>query len=218
MHAHALALITILATASASPYYPVHENAARYPVCEPVECPFHFNDTSLGHTKSCTPDVTGRGKSPPSKIPPETCVDGPSTNYTVASGDTLEMIAAEFSSGVCNIAAANGITNPDFILLGQVLVVPNDVCTPDNDSCRATEGTATCVVGGAPTYVIQSGDTFFLVAASLGLTLDSVVAANAGVDASTLQIGQVINIPVCPTTTAATSAPTSAPTSYHVRS
>ena len=131
-----------------------------------------------------------------------TCVDGPSTNYTVVSGDTLEKIALQFDSGVCNIAAANGLTNPDFILAGQVLIIPTEVCEAevDNQSCRTAAGTATCVdasAGVSDTYTIVSGDTFFLISSRLGITLDSLVAANPDVDASALEVGQVINIPIC---------------------
>lgn len=170
----------------------------------------------MGVTQSCTPDVTNRGGSDPVKQPDEGCVDGPTTTYTVVSGDTLEKIAADYNSGVCDIAAANGLDNPDFIGLDQVLTIPTDVCTPDNDSCRTTEGTATCVdssTGVSSTYAIQSGDTFFLIAADLGITLDSLVDANPDADAGNLQIGQLINIPICPTSTAPTTAPTGAPTS-----
>lgn len=167
---------------------------------------FHFNDTTIGTLDSCTKDVTNRGGDALPKLRRDdnttACVDGPSTNYTVVSGDTLEKIALQFDSGVCNIAAANGLTNPDFILAGQVLVVPTEVCEAevDNQSCRTAAGTATCVsasAGVSDTYTIVSGDTFFLISSRLGITLDSLVAANPDVDASALEIGQVINIPVC---------------------
>ncbi|KAL1849102.1 hypothetical protein Daus18300_013389 [Diaporthe australafricana] len=166
---------------------------------------FHFNDTSIGTLDSCTTDVTNRGSDSLPTLRRDvntTCVDGPLTNYTVVSGDTLEKIALQFDSGVCNIATANGLADPDFILAGQVLVVPTEVCEAeiDNESCRTAAGTATCVsasAGVAATYTIVSGDTFFLISSRLGITLDSLVAANEGVDASALEIGQVINIPIC---------------------
>lgn len=196
MFANIFALVTIAGMASASQHMPRHNLAKR---CDAVQVQFHFNDTTLGSMLSCTADVTNRGSSTP-LLARTYCVDGPSVNYTVVSGDTLEKIAAEFNSGVCNIAAVNGLENPDFLALGQVLVVPTDVCNPDNDSCRTPLGTATCVdpsSGVSPIYVIQAGDTFFLIASDLGITLDSLVAANPGVDAGNLQIGQEINVPIC---------------------
>lgn len=199
MQAIALFLATVVATVSAAP-----DLSARHGVvkrCDAAEIPFHFNDTTIGTCLSCITDVISRNSTGSTLY--ETgpiCVDGPNVNYTVVSGDTLEKIAADYNSGVCNIAEANNLDNPDFILLGQQLVVPTDVCTPDNDSCRNTEGTATCVdpsAGVASTYAIVSGDTFFLIASDLGITLDSLVAANPDADASNLQVGQIINIPIC---------------------
>jgi lysozyme len=42
----------------------------------------------------------------------------------VDPGDTLSSIAAQFGSTAEAIAAANGISNPDYIQAGQVLNIP----------------------------------------------------------------------------------------------
>jgi GH25 family lysozyme M1 (1,4-beta-N-acetylmuramidase) len=44
--------------------------------------------------------------------------------YTVKSGDTLYAIAIRFNTTVAAIAAANHITNPNQISVGQVLIIP----------------------------------------------------------------------------------------------
>jgi len=44
--------------------------------------------------------------------------------YTVQSGDTLNAIAARFSTTVALISQANGISNPNEIEVGQVLTIP----------------------------------------------------------------------------------------------
>lgn len=201
-----LSIISMAALATAFPSGSGRNFLAKRSSCESTTTvEFHFNDTTIGTMDSCTTDVTNRGGDAVPKFRRDdntTCVSGPSTNYTVVSGDTLEKIALQFDSGVCNIASANGLTNPDFILAGQVLVIPTEVCEAevDNQSCRTAAGTATCVdasAGVSDTYTIVSGDTFFLVSSRLGITLDSLVAANPGVDASALEVGQVINIPIC---------------------
>lgn len=46
------------------------------------------------------------------------------------------------------------------------------------------------------TYVIQPGDTFYLIAQRYNISLDSLLAANPGVDPNNLQVGQTINVPV----------------------
>lgn len=195
MRSTLVSLVSMCTLAMATPHFNIGKR------CEAVEVQFHYNDTTIGTTQSCTKDVMYRGGSGAAPaVRRKYCIDGPSVNYTVVSGDTLEKIAAEYNSGVCNIASASGLSNPDFLGLGQILVVPTNVCTADNDSCRTVAGTALCVAasaGVASTYAIQSGDTFFLVSSKLGITLDALVAANPGVDAGLLQIGQIINIPIC---------------------
>jgi LysM repeat protein len=43
----------------------------------------------------------------------------------VKPGDTLTAIAAKFGTTVAAIVAANNITNPNLISVGQVLVIPS---------------------------------------------------------------------------------------------
>lgn len=178
--------------------------------CEARNVFFHFNDSSIGVTPSCSWNVINLGAlSLSQEILPRAlsirqstnCTDGPITNYTVVAGDSLEKIAATFDSGVCDIAAASGIDNPNFIEASQVLTVPTDLCEPDNDSCITPPGSRPCVPeeeGADPTYEIQAGDTFFIVGQEYNVTVDAIRAANPCVDPSTLEIGQEINIPICP--------------------
>ncbi|UQC87852.1 intracellular hyphae protein 1 [Colletotrichum lupini] len=116
---------------------------------------------------------------------------------TVKAGQTLTIIAQRYNSGICDIAWQNKLADPNVIYAGQVLLVPVDVCVPDNTSCIKPSGTATCVTDGAATYTIKSGDTFFVVAQRLVITTDSLTGANPGVVPESLQVGQVINVPVC---------------------
>jgi LysM repeat protein len=54
---------------------------------------------------------------------PETETPAPRT-YTVRAGETLSEIAARLGVSVDALAAANGITNPALIAVGQVLIIP----------------------------------------------------------------------------------------------
>ncbi|KAK7981650.1 hypothetical protein PG996_009340 [Apiospora saccharicola] len=120
-----------------------------------------------------------------------TCPAGSTIPYTVQSGDTLTKIAAALGSGICDIAKASGLANPDYILNGAELTVPLGVATPDNKSCLKHDApaTAVCVAGGANSYTIKSGDTLYLVSVALGITLDALLAANKGVVPENLNAG-----------------------------
>ena len=48
----------------------------------------------------------------------------PARTYTVRRGDTLSAIAVRYSTTVAAIAAANNITNPNSIQIGQLLTIP----------------------------------------------------------------------------------------------
>jgi uncharacterized protein YkwD len=55
---------------------------------------------------------------------PTATIDSTYTTYVVQPGDTLFQIALRFGTSVDKLAAANGITNPDRIEVGQVLIIP----------------------------------------------------------------------------------------------
>lgn len=203
---------SLLDTATASKLHGTGEphHVHRRSSCDARNVFFHFNDSSIGVTPSCSWNVINLGAlaisrdglpSTLSTRQSTNCTDGPVTDYTVASGDSLEMIAATFDSGVCDIAAASGINNPNFIVAGQVLTVPTDLCDPDNDSCIKPPGSRPCVPeeeGADPIYEIQAGDTFFIIGQEYNVTVDAIRAANPCVDPATLEVGQEIDIPICP--------------------
>src|SRR5690349_8248772 len=83
--------------------------------------------------------------------------------YTVRRGDTLTSIALSQHRTVDALAQANGITDPDRILAGQTLVIPDDVSAPTPD---------------VPIVVVQKGDTLSRISARTGVPVDTLIAAN----------------------------------------
>jgi LysM repeat protein len=54
-----------------------------------------------------------------------------SVTYVVEAGDTLSLIAGKFSVSVADLMLANGLTNEDFIQIGQELIIPlGDLSVP----------------------------------------------------------------------------------------
>ena len=67
----------------------------------------------------------------PTRTPLPTPVPTPTAIlYEVQAGDVLGIIAQQFNTTVEAIAAANGITDTDFIRIGQELVIPPPGATP----------------------------------------------------------------------------------------
>jgi N-acetylmuramoyl-L-alanine amidase len=61
---------------------------------------------------------------PPVTAPTAPGTGGGSPSYAVKSGDTLSGIAESFGVTVADLVSANGIVNPDLIVVGQTLAIP----------------------------------------------------------------------------------------------
>jgi LysM repeat protein len=66
--------------------------------------------------------IPGRGNAPATPAQPAPA----SQSYTVRRGDTLSAIARRYGISTWTLAQTNGIRNPSFIYVGQVLRIPQD--------------------------------------------------------------------------------------------
>ncbi len=95
--------------------------------------------------------------------------------YTVQQGDTLGDIAAKNGTTVAKLAAANDLSNPNLIRVGQQLTIPDSV------------GSATV---GQSRYTVQAGDTLAGIAQKLGTTARQLASLNQLNNPNLLRIGQ----------------------------
>ena len=58
-------------------------------------------------------------------------------SHTVQAGDTLGRISAQFDVSVDDIMAANGLDNPNFLQVGQVLIIPVGGLAADSPETEA---------------------------------------------------------------------------------
>ena len=84
------------------------------------------------------------------------------TTYVVKAGDTLASIAKRFGTTAKSLQAANGIKNPNVVVIGRTLTVPG----------------APAATGDIPTEVVKKGDTLRIVAARTGVPATVIAAAN----------------------------------------
>lgn len=108
------------------------------------------------------------------------------TTYTVRPGDTLSGIAKTFygsAKAAPNLAAANGISNPNKIRAGQTITL--GAGTP-------TQGPAIKTKSGG--YVIKSGDTLSAIAKKNGTTVAALAAKNGIKDPNKIVAGAKIKV------------------------
>ena len=60
------------------------------------------------------------------------------TKYTVVKGDTLTKIAKDHNTTVAELVRLNNIKNPDYIVVGQVLVISGSAVVEKNTTSKAT--------------------------------------------------------------------------------
>jgi LysM repeat protein len=102
--------------------------------------------------------------------------------HVVRWGETLDTIAAHYGVTVNAIVQLNGIANPNYIYVGQVLSIPATGSTPATDP-----------TGGA--YVVQWGDSLSNIAYRYGISVQALMSANGLTNPNFIYAGQVLTIP-----------------------
>ncbi len=130
---------------------------------------------------------------------------GGQTTYTVQAGDNLTRIAERFNTTVAALAQANNITNPNVVVLGQVLIIP----APGSSAAVTPAATAPATPAPAPTgdivVTVKPGENLFRIALRYGLSAQVVADYNGITNPNTIVVGQTIRIPSA--TSAAAQAP-----------
>ena len=95
------------------------------PSVTPTATPAPTATATATPTPSATPAPTATPVPPtPAPTPTPAPSATPQRTYVVAEGDTLAGIAERFGTTVSALQAANGIEDPNEIIIGQVLVIP----------------------------------------------------------------------------------------------
>lgn len=157
------------------------------------------NGGSTPVPRNSTPPPTAVPTAPPvaaASPTPGNATTGTSDYHTVKLGDTLDKIARAYGTTAAAIIAANGISNPDLIWVGQKLRIPG-TSQPGAPVVQATaKPKPKPAQPASPTiHVVQAGDTLGQIAKRYGTTVAAILAANDLPSADMLGVGQRLIIP-----------------------
>lgn len=123
---------------------------------------------------------------------------GGQTTHVVQAGENLFRIGLRYGLTVTQLAAANGIANPNLIYVGQVLVIPAPGTTPSptpQPTTPPSQPQPTQVPSGGTSYTVVAGDNLSRIAQRFGTTVAALVQANGIVNPNLIYVGQVLTIP-----------------------
>lgn len=120
-----------------------------------------------------------------------------SRQYTVKAGDSLGSISLALGVPVTRLISLNSLSDPDLILAGQTLQLPDDAGDAPPPSGAPARAAAT------REYTVRAGDSLSLIAASLGVSTSALISANQVADPDRLAVGQKLVVPGGPSATIA---------------
>jgi LysM repeat protein len=115
--------------------------------------------------------------------------------HVVAWGETLTGIARRYGSTIAAIAAANGISDPSFLWVGQHLTIPGTAAPSAPPAPATPMPSAPAAPATAAVHVVASGETLTGIAHRYGSTIAAIAAANGISNPSFLRVGQHLTIP-----------------------
>jgi LysM repeat protein len=101
--------------------------------------------------------------------------------YVVRRGDTLYSVARRYGTTVNAIVRANGLRNPNWIYVGQRLVIPGTTAASSYSSSGSV-------------HVVQRGENLFRIALHYGTTVQALALANNLSSTSLIHVGQRLAI------------------------
>jgi LysM repeat protein len=132
------------------------------------------------------------------------------TSYVVQPGENLFRIALRHGLTTAELAAYNGIVNPDRVYAGQVLQIPDGNSAPAAAAAQPAAPAASTSV----THLVKRGEILSSIALHYGVSVQAIAQANGVYNPSLIYAGQSLAIPGATTSAApqpAAAAPAPAP-------
>ena len=136
---------------------------------------------------------------------PAAAQEAAGTTHVVQAGENLFRIALRYGVTVDALMAANNLSSPNLIYVGQVLIIPSGAAGAPAPAAESAGG------GEGVTHTIARGETLFSVARQYGVTINAIMAANGIADPNRIYAGQTLAIPASNTGATTAAAPEAAP-------
>jgi len=131
---------------------------------------------------------------------------GGQMTHTVQAGENLYRISLRYGTTVTAISQANGITNPNMVYVGQVLIIPTTAVPtaatplpttlPGTPTVTPAPTTAPPADGGEIVHVVQAGENLNRIALRYNTTAAALAAHNGITNPNLITVGQSLRIPV----------------------
>ena len=116
--------------------------------------------------------------------------------HTVQPGDVPVAIAAQYGISVDALMAANEITDPTTLQIGDQLLIPAPATSATQPPSSPSTPRASPAPTDAPTFhTVNQGEVLASIAVEYDTTAEAIMIANDITDPRTLQIGQKLIIP-----------------------
>ncbi|MFT8469861.1 LysM peptidoglycan-binding domain-containing protein [Oenococcus sp.] len=132
---------------------------------------------------------------------------------TVKQGDSVWKLAQEYKTTTADIIKANGLENPNLILTGKTLNIP-DSATPAAPAAAASAATSTAATSVSPknadgTVTVAAGDTLYGIATRYNVSVSTLIANNNG--STFITSGQKLSLTAAPVSAAPAAKAPAAP-------
>lgn len=98
----------------------------------------------------------------------------------VKAGDTLSYLAYKYGTTIKNITALNNISNPNYIYIGQRIIIPTTTNAINNTNSKI--------------YVVKAGDTLSQIAKTFNTTIQAIAIENKISNPNYIYIGETLII------------------------
>jgi len=119
-------------------------------------------------------------------------------NHVVRRGETVYCIARAYGVSPAAIISYNGIVNPNRIVVGQTLAIPNAYCAVGPGPVCARQcggGPGPCPCTCATYHTVASGQNLYRISLAYGVNMWRIARCNGILNLNAIYVGQRLCIP-----------------------